>query len=196
MHTLDGQGRLTTVRDSNEGGKPARRRYFIGGSDARIIMGDDEGALLRLWHEKRGEVEPQDLSDHLIVQLGRATEEAESVRGEHPRSSHRGTQPRSRPATYDPLFRLRCALAQPHPRATAIFVDELDARSFQNARDCRERRCIACVPPGFDVRNRISMEAGGLRQVPDSPIQCGAGHSHLCACHRHGIVPLSHVLMP
>jgi len=25
------------------------RRAFIGGSDARIIMGDDEGALLRLW---------------------------------------------------------------------------------------------------------------------------------------------------
>jgi predicted phage-related endonuclease len=24
------------------------RRYFIGGSDARIIMGDDEGALIRL----------------------------------------------------------------------------------------------------------------------------------------------------
>jgi predicted phage-related endonuclease len=51
------------------------RRYFIGGSDARIIMGDDEGTLLRLWREKRGEVEPQDLSGHLIVQLGRATEE-------------------------------------------------------------------------------------------------------------------------
>ena len=30
------------------------RRYFIGGSDARIIMGDDEVALLRLWREKRG----------------------------------------------------------------------------------------------------------------------------------------------
>jgi predicted phage-related endonuclease len=38
-------------------------------------MGDDEGALLRLWREKRGELEPQDLSGHLIVQLGRATEE-------------------------------------------------------------------------------------------------------------------------
>jgi hypothetical protein len=25
------------------------RRFFIGGSDARIIMGDDETALLRLW---------------------------------------------------------------------------------------------------------------------------------------------------
>ena len=41
------------------------RRHFIGGSDARIIMGDDEAALLRLWREKRGEVEPEDLSDNL-----------------------------------------------------------------------------------------------------------------------------------
>jgi predicted phage-related endonuclease len=52
-----------------------QRRYFIGGSDARIIMGDDERALLRLWREKRGEVEPENLSTNLIVQLGVATEE-------------------------------------------------------------------------------------------------------------------------
>jgi hypothetical protein len=51
------------------------RRFFIGGSDARIIMGDDEAALLRLWREKRGEIEPEDLSGNLIVQLGVATEE-------------------------------------------------------------------------------------------------------------------------
>jgi predicted phage-related endonuclease len=51
------------------------RGTFIGGSDARIIMGDDEDALLRLWREKRGEVEPKDLSDNLIVQLGLVTEE-------------------------------------------------------------------------------------------------------------------------
>src|SRR5262249_8983501 len=51
------------------------RRAFIGGSDARIIMGNDEAALIRLWREKRGEAEPEDLSGHLIVQLGRATEE-------------------------------------------------------------------------------------------------------------------------
>jgi predicted phage-related endonuclease len=50
------------------------RRSFIGGSDAWIIMGDDEGALLRLWREKRGEVEPEDLSGNLIVQLGLVTE--------------------------------------------------------------------------------------------------------------------------
>ena len=51
------------------------RRTFIGGSDARIIMGNDESALLRLWREKRGEVEPEDLSSNLLVQLGLATEE-------------------------------------------------------------------------------------------------------------------------
>jgi predicted phage-related endonuclease len=51
------------------------RRSFIGGSDARIIMGNDEAALLRLWHEKRGEAEPEDLSRNLIVQLGVVTED-------------------------------------------------------------------------------------------------------------------------
>jgi predicted phage-related endonuclease len=51
------------------------RRSFIGGSDARIIMGDDETALVRLWREKRGEAEPEDLSGNLIVQLGTVTEE-------------------------------------------------------------------------------------------------------------------------
>jgi predicted phage-related endonuclease len=52
------------TRDNRE------RRYFIGGSDARIIMGGDQDALLRLWREKRGELEPEDLSDNLVVQLG------------------------------------------------------------------------------------------------------------------------------
>jgi predicted phage-related endonuclease len=51
------------------------RRYFIGGSDARIIMGCDEEALIRLWREKRGEVGPEDLSGNLIVQLGKVTED-------------------------------------------------------------------------------------------------------------------------
>jgi predicted phage-related endonuclease len=51
------------------------RRQFIGGSDARIIMGEDEAALVRLWKEKRGEVDPEDLSGDLLVQLGAVTEQ-------------------------------------------------------------------------------------------------------------------------
>jgi predicted phage-related endonuclease len=64
------ESRIAHKRSSREG-----RRSFIGGSDARIIMGSEEAALLRLWREKRGEAEPEDLSGNLLVQLGRATED-------------------------------------------------------------------------------------------------------------------------
>src|SRR4029079_8619165 len=50
------------------------RHSFIGGSDARIIMGQDEATLVRLWREKRGEAEPPDYSGNLLVQLGLITE--------------------------------------------------------------------------------------------------------------------------
>jgi len=72
MSTTEGRGR-PSLNHSAETKKS--RRYFIGGSDARIIMGDNEAALLRLWREKRGEVEPEDLSGNLLVQLGLATED-------------------------------------------------------------------------------------------------------------------------
>jgi predicted phage-related endonuclease len=55
--------------------KPSNRRAFLGGSDARIVMGNDQAALLRLWREKRGEAEPEDLSTNLVVQLGVVTED-------------------------------------------------------------------------------------------------------------------------
>jgi predicted phage-related endonuclease len=70
MKDRDLQMQLGTV----EFRKPVERRSFLGGSDARIIMGTDEAALVRLWREKRGEAEPPDYSANLLVQLGLATE--------------------------------------------------------------------------------------------------------------------------
>jgi predicted phage-related endonuclease len=72
VSTAEGRSR---PRLNDAADKKRVRRYFIGGSDARIIMGNDEAALLRLWREKRGEVEPEDLSGNLIVQLGLTTED-------------------------------------------------------------------------------------------------------------------------
>jgi predicted phage-related endonuclease len=71
---------ISCARSSPERGLGRRagildRRDFIGGSDARIIMGQDEKALIRLWQEKRGEVGREDLSTNLIVQLGLVTED-------------------------------------------------------------------------------------------------------------------------
>jgi predicted phage-related endonuclease len=69
------EGKLKRQSDMTSNRNLAGRRYFIGGSDVRIIMGNDEAALVRLWQEKRGEVEPVDLSANLIVQLGVVTED-------------------------------------------------------------------------------------------------------------------------
>ena len=51
-----------------------RRRHAIGGSDANIILSGDAEKILRLWREKRGEEEPEDLSTSLAVMLGCWTE--------------------------------------------------------------------------------------------------------------------------
>ena len=74
MHTVSASIGVSLV-DSPKSKKRGDRRYFIGGSDAHIIMGEDEDALIRLWRLKRGEVEPEDLSNNLVVQLGRVTED-------------------------------------------------------------------------------------------------------------------------
>jgi len=50
------------------------RMTSIGGSDAKIIMSGDQRAIERLWHEKRGEEQPEDMSEILLVQLGNVTE--------------------------------------------------------------------------------------------------------------------------
>jgi predicted phage-related endonuclease len=65
----------STVQQGHSDTHNLDRRLFIGGSHARIITGDDEAGLVRLWREKRGEVEPEDLSDVLVVQLGTVTED-------------------------------------------------------------------------------------------------------------------------
>src|SRR4029434_9954612 len=67
--------RMEEPMKSNRWGHSTNRQVFVGGSDARIVMGADEAALVRLWREKRGEAEPEDLSSNLVVQLGAATEE-------------------------------------------------------------------------------------------------------------------------
>jgi predicted phage-related endonuclease len=77
MQALDpsAYGNCAAEQAMSQWAKPVDRRNFIGGSDARTIMGEDEGALVRLWREKRGEVEPEDLSENLVVQLGTVTED-------------------------------------------------------------------------------------------------------------------------
>jgi predicted phage-related endonuclease len=50
------------------------RRTGVGGSDANILMSGDFERIHRLWQEKLGLVEPEDLSWVLPVQIGSVTE--------------------------------------------------------------------------------------------------------------------------
>lgn len=50
------------------------RRSGIGGSDANVILSGDTERIVRLWREKRGEVEAEDLTSVLPVMLGTWTE--------------------------------------------------------------------------------------------------------------------------
>jgi hypothetical protein len=51
-----------------------RRRSGVGGSDANVILSGDPAMVYQLWLEKRGEVDPADLSSNLPVMLGSWTE--------------------------------------------------------------------------------------------------------------------------
>jgi hypothetical protein len=75
---------------------PVKKRHFIGGSDARIIVGNDEQALIRLWREKRGK------SSRKICQV------ISSCRlGSRPKSSiAAGTKPV--PGRSSPTFKSEC----------------------------------------------------------------------------------------
>jgi hypothetical protein len=50
------------------------RTTAVGGSDANVILSGNAERIVRLWQEKRGEIEPEDLSGALNVMLGRWTE--------------------------------------------------------------------------------------------------------------------------
>jgi predicted phage-related endonuclease len=50
------------------------RMTSIGGSDAKIIMSGNQMAIERLWAEKRGEMESEDLSEIILINLGNLTE--------------------------------------------------------------------------------------------------------------------------
>lgn len=50
------------------------RQRLIGGSDANTILSGDQGRIIKLWREKRGEIESENLDHILPVRMGQWTE--------------------------------------------------------------------------------------------------------------------------
>ena len=166
------------------------RRSFIGGSDARITMGDDEAALLRLWREKRGEAAPEDLSGNLIVQFGPVTEPLNRIWYE------RNTGPECPIQCAQSLFAFFDCMKLPeaHARPSPILVDEFDPGASQHRFNRSERCRITGIPADLNIGDRVPMEAGRIRKVSHGPIQSRPSHLNLCTCHSHCLMLLSHVL--
>src|SRR5450759_1905539 len=155
------------------------RRTFIGGSDARIIMGDDEAVLLRLWREKRGEAEPEDLSGNLIVQLGQATEDLNRVWYER---------------NIGPEFPTQCAqclfaffgclkLPEAHARPSPILVDEFDPGAYESPTNCFDRFGRHFPSLLFEIHDRRKAQTSRRRKLGLGDLQEGAASSALSRTH-------------
>jgi hypothetical protein len=151
------------------------RRPLIGGSDARIIMGDDEAALLRLWREKRGEVEPEDLSANLIVQLGRATEDLNRAWYE------RNTGPEYSTQCARCLFAFFGCMKLPeaHARPSPILVDEFDPGAYESPTNCFDRFGRHFPSPLFEIHDRRKAQTSRRRKLSLGDLQEGAASSAL-----------------
>ena len=150
-------------------------------------MGDDEAAQLRIWREKRGEVEPEDVSGNLIVQFGLVTEPLNLTWYERNMGPEYPTQC---------LFAFFGCMRLPeaHARPSPILVDKFDPGASQHRFNRSERCRITAIPADLKIGDRVPMEAGRFREVSHGPIQSRPSHPNLCACHSHRIVLLSHVL--
>jgi hypothetical protein len=151
------------------------RRSFIGGSDARIIMGDDEVALLRLWREKRGEVEPEDLSGNLIVQLGQATEDLNRLRYER----NTGPECPTQCAQYLFAFFGWMKLPEAHARPSPILVDEFDPGAYESPTNCFDRFGRHFPSLLFEIHDRRKAQASRRRKLGLGDLQEGAASSAL-----------------
>jgi hypothetical protein len=155
------------------------RRSFIGGSDARIIMGDEETALLRLWREKRGEAAPEDLSGNLIVQIDLVTEPLNRIWYE------RNTDPECPTQCAQCLFAFFGCLKLPetHARPSPILVDEFDPGQLQGAPNGQviSRRHGRLAVGQLGAADSCDADRGFLRKIFRTPAKERASSADLSA---------------
>ena len=162
----------------------ANRRSFIGGSGT--IMGDDEPALLRLWREKRGEVEPEDLSGNLLLQLGLVTEPLN--RRWYKLNVGR---PALRPDHFSAHKRLFVGFGfkrspETHSGPSPVLVDKLHAGRFKCLLQPVHRGLLR-IRPILDTRNGIGGDPCFFCELPDAPANRGACHPNLNSLHRYNV---------
>ena len=62
------------------------------------------------------------------------------------------------------------SLSQADPRASSILVDEFNSGPFEYRLNRGQRNLVANVLPGFNICDRVSMEASRFCQIAHRPI--------------------------
>jgi hypothetical protein len=87
------------------------------------------------------------------------------------------------------LFFLQCALAQPHPRAAAVFVDELNAGRFEGPPNDIKRRAARLTCAGFKLMHGYDADARAPGEILLVPSKQSAGRPALTRRDHSGKVP-------
>lgn len=115
------------------------RRTGVGGSDANILMAGDPERIHRLWLEKLGQIEPEDLSWVLPVQMGTATEALNAAFCEH--LTGRPITDRNKPLVSGLHKFMRCELDGMTTTAAGepAVWEAKHVNAFSNADEAKER---------------------------------------------------------
>jgi hypothetical protein len=140
---------------------------FIGGSDARIIINLDEAALIgqRTGDPSRAHTAKSPTAPALLLR---------PIRGKYSRASHKQRQTAATlPTLMSGIRRLL--------KAYAILWQKLYARFSERTFHQGNRVLVSRVATHLDIRDRVSMNAGRLSQVPNRQIERNTRHPNLCA---------------
>ena len=191
---LDSAGNIMAIEKGTQ-----FRRHFHGRSGAPIIMSGEDAAL-RPWHEQNVQMKSErslggTTGDPPHTYAHAAKSSAVQAHCLQPggrkssRTSHRRRQTAAKLTTF--MTGVRRSM-----KAFAILWKKLHARFSELTFDHGNRVLGSRVATHLDVPDCVSMKAGHLRQVPNSPIERSARHPNSCASHRHEAVPLPHMATP
>jgi len=144
------------------------RKFFLGDSDARIIESGGEAEPIRLGTGDRSHARAKSpMAQALLLRPIRKSWRAS------PKQRQTGAK---LPTLVSGIRRLL--------KAYAILWQKLYARFSEHTFDQGNRVLVSRVATDLDIRDRISMKAGRLSQVPNRPIQRSTRHPNLCACQQ------------
>ena len=146
------------------------RRHFHGRLDARIIASGDEAALIRPSHEQNVQMKSERSFRATTGDPPLSAYAAKSLKLQVGRKSSR-TDHRQRQTALK-LTALMAGIAS-SMKAFAVLWQKLGTLLSEHPFDQGNRVPVSRVATPVNIRDRVSMKAARISQIPNGPIECG-----------------------